>query len=264
MALNYLKKNKDSWNKRTEVHLESEFYNNKAFLEGANPLDDIVLNILGDIKGKTVLHLQCHFGQDTLQMARMGAKTTGVDLSDKAIEAARKFNEQLGLDSRFICCDVYDLPNHLEEKFDIVFTSYGTIGWLPDIDRWAAVVSRFLKPGGQFIFAEFHPVVWMFDDAFSKVEYRYFQDEPIVEFDQGTYTDGGEHLKTESVSWNHGLAEVMSSLIRQGIELLQFEEYDYSPYACFSPIEQIGERKFRIKHLGDKIPMVYSLVGRKK
>ncbi|KAA3633863.1 MAG: SAM-dependent methyltransferase, partial [Bacteroidetes bacterium] len=96
MSQDYLEKNKDSWNKRTAVHLESDFYENEAFLKGKNPLDDIVMNMLGDIKGKTVLHLQCHFGQDTLQMARMGAKVTGVDLSDKAIEAARNINDQMG------------------------------------------------------------------------------------------------------------------------------------------------------------------------
>lgn len=264
MSLDYLQKNKDSWNKRTAVHLESDFYNNEAFLKGQNPLDDIVMNMLEDIAGKTVLHLQCHFGQDTLQMARMDAKVTGVDLSDKAIEAARKFNEQLGLDGKFICCDIYDLPNHLDEQFDIVFTSYGTVGWLPDMDKWASIVSRYLKPGGRFIFAEFHPVVWMFDDDFTKVAYKYDISDPIVETEQGTYTDGGEHLTTECVSWNHSLSEVMGNLIKHHIEIVRFEEYDYSPYACFNHIEQVGERKFRIKPMGDKLPMVYSLVGVKK
>ncbi len=263
--MDYIEKNRDSWNKRTGVHLQSEFYKNDAFIKGDfNPLDDIVMNLLGDIKGKTILHLQCHFGQDTLQMARMEAKTTGVDLSDKAIDAARQINDQLGLDSKFVCCDIYDLPDHLDEKFDIVFTSYGTIGWLPDIDRWAAIVSGYLKPGGKFIFAEFHPIVWMFDDDFTKVQYKYANSDPIVETEHGTYTDGGENLMTECVSWNHSLSEVINNLINQGIELADFQEYDYSPYDCFSHTEKVGDRKFRIKHLGDKIPMVYSVVGRKK
>lgn len=263
--MDYLEKNRDSWNKRTAVHLESDFYKNEAFLKGEfNPLDDIVMNLLGDIKGKTILHLQCHFGQDTLQMARMGAQTTGVDLSDKAIEAARKINDQLGLGSKFICCDIYDLPNHLDEQFDMVFASYGTIGWLPDINKWASIVSRYLKPGGQFIFAEFHPVVWMFDDDFSKVAYKYSNSDPIVETEQGTYTDGGEKLETECVSWNHSLSEVITSLLKQGVELADFQEYDYSPYECFRHVEKVGDRMYRIKHIGDKMPMVYSLVGRKR
>jgi SAM-dependent methyltransferase len=262
--MNYLEKNKDSWNKKTGIHIDSEFYNNEAFLNGANPLDDIVTSLLGDLKGKSLLHLQCHFGQDTLQMARYGAKATGVDLSDKAIEAARKFNDQLGLDAEFVCCDIYDLPNHLEEQFDVVFASYGTILWLPDMDKWAAIVSRYLKPGGKLVFAEFHPVVWMFNDDLTKVEHKYSSSDPIAETETGTYTDGGAGLVTEYVTWNHGLAEVMGNLIKHGVEIIDFQEYHHSPYPCFSNIEKIGERKYQIKHIGDKMPLVYSLVGRKK
>ena len=112
------------------------------------------------------MHLQCLFGQDSISLSRLGADVTGVDLSDKAIESAKKIAEDTHSDARFICCDIYDLPNQLDEKFDIVFTSYGTIGWLPDLDKWAKIVSWFLKPNGQFVFVEFHPVVWMFDDNF--------------------------------------------------------------------------------------------------
>jgi ubiquinone/menaquinone biosynthesis C-methylase UbiE len=114
------------------------------------------------------LHLQCHFGQDTLSMSRMGAQTTGVDLSDKAIDAARKLNQEINQQATFICCNIYDLPQHLDQQFDIVFTSYGTIGWLPDLNQWAALIARYLKPGGKFVFAEFHPVVWMFDNDLKK------------------------------------------------------------------------------------------------
>ena len=263
-ATDYLQKNKASWNKRTEFHVKSDFYQNEAFIKGANSLQSIEMELLGNIKGKNILHLQCHFGQDTLSMARMGAQTTGIDLSDKAIEQARDLNKQLGLQSEFICCDIYDLPNHLDNKFDIVFTSYGTIGWLPDMDKWAAIVSRYLKPGGQFIFAEFHPFVWMFDDDFSKIQYPYFKADPIIEMEAATYADGNADINLECVTWNHSLSEVISSLIKQGIEIIDFQEYDYSPYDCFSHTEKIGDKQFRIKHLGDKVPMVYSVVGRKR
>src|SRR5690606_20725019 len=121
-----------------------------------------------NLKDKKVLHLQCHFGQDSISLARLGASVVGVDLSDKAIEQAQHIAQELNADARFICCDIYDLPKHLNEQFDIVFTSYGTIGWLPDLDKWASVIHHFLKPGGQFIFAEFHPVVWMFDNDFKE------------------------------------------------------------------------------------------------
>ena len=142
----YLEINKQTWNNKTEVHIDSEFYDNENFLKGKSSLNAIELKLLGDFSNKKILHLQCHFGQDSLSLARLGAKVTGVDLSDQAIEKAKEFNEKLNLDAQFICCDVYDLPNHLDEKFDIVFTSYGTIGWLPDLTKWANLVSKFLKP----------------------------------------------------------------------------------------------------------------------
>lgn len=179
---NYISANKTAWNTKTEHHINSEFYDMPGFLNGNNSLKEIELNILGNVKGKSILHLQCHFGQDSLSLARMGAKVTGIDFSDKAIEKARELNSQLNLDAQFICCDIYDLPNQLNKQFDIVFTSYGTIGCkLPDLDRWAEVVSQFLKPNGQFVMADFHPVVWMMDNEFQKIQYNYFNVEEIVE-----------------------------------------------------------------------------------
>lgn len=259
---NYLEINKNSWNNRTSVHLESEFYDVKSFLEGKSSLQSIELDLLGNVEGKSILHLQCHFGQDTISLSRLGAKSVGVDLSDKAIDAARDLALKDSSDARFVCSDVYDLPNHLDEKFDIVFTSYGTIGWLPDLDKWAKVVSHFLKPGGKFVFAEFHPLVWMFDDDFQRIEYPYFQTDAI-ESSESTYTENAEE-KDEFVSWNHGLGEVLNSLISNGLEINSLEEYDYSPYNCFNQTEEFESGKFRIKHLENKIPMVYSILATKK
>ncbi len=119
----------------------------------------------------------------------MGAKVTGIDLSDKAIATARELNTELNLDAEFIVSDVFDLPNNLEGEFDIVFTSYGTIGWLPDMNKWGSVINHFLKPEGKFVFVEFHPNVWMYDDDFTHVKYNYFKDDAIVEEEQGTYAD---------------------------------------------------------------------------
>lgn len=261
---NYLEINKSSWNKRAEIHVDSEFYDVKGFLGGKTSLNSIELEFLDNIRGKSILHLQCHFGQDTISLSRMGASATGMDLSDKAIDNARLLAEKAGTDTTFICCDVYDLPNHLDQQFDIVFTSYGTIGWLPDLDKWAKIVSGFLKPGGQFVFAEFHPVVWMFDNHFTKVAYNYFKDDAIIETENGTYADREADLRAEYVSWNHGLGEVLTSLLSNGLNIDAFREYDYSPYNCFSETEEFEPGKFRIKHLGNKIPMVYALSATKK
>jgi len=261
---NYIETNRESWNNRTDAHLKSEFYDLPAFLKGNSSLNDIELNLLGDVEGKTILHLQCHFGQDTISLSRLGAEVTGVDLSDKAINNARQIAKETESEAKFICCDIYDLPNHLEQEFDMVFTSYGTIGWLPDLDKWAKIVSKFLKPNGKFVFVEFHPVVWMFDDNFEKIEYNYFNSGAIVETESGTYADKTADINQEFVVWNHGLAEVMNSLIKNGLEINSLEEFDYSPYDCFNKTIEIEPKKYRIKHLENKIPMVYSIVSTKK
>lgn len=260
----YIKTNKQTWNNKTAIHIESEFYNNKSFLEGKSTLNSIELSLLGDLNNKRILHLQCHFGQDTMTFSRLGAKATGIDFSDKAIEKARAFSEKLNLDTTFICCDIYDIPNHLDENFDIVFTSYGTIGWLPDIDKWAAVVSHFLKPKGRFIMADFHPVIWMFDNDFKKIFYSYFNIESIIEFESGTYADKNSKIETKTITWNHPTSEVLNALIQSGLEINSFNEYDYSPYNCFNQTEEFEKGKFRIKHLGNKIPMVFSIEATKK
>lgn len=260
----YLDKNRNSWNKRAELHIDSEFYDVKGFLAGKSSLNSIELELLGDINGKSVLHLQCHFGQDTISLSRMGAEVTGVDLSDKAIELAKELAEKDNSSAKFICCDVYDLPNHLDEKFDIVFTTYGTIGWLPDLDKWAKLISHFLKPGGKFVFVEFHPFIWMYDDDLNQITYNYFKDEPIVEVKESSYTDGKFSDKIEDVSWNHSLSEVINSLINNKLNIKSLEEFDYSPYDIFADSIEVEPGKFRVKKFGNKAPLVYSLIAEKK
>lgn len=259
MEPNYLDLNRSSWNKRTDIHYSSDFYDVKGFLAGNTSLKDIELELLGDISGKKILHLQCHFGQDTLSLGRMGAEVTGVDLSDRAIEKANELAKDAGIEARFICCDIYDLPNHLDEKFDIIFTSYGTIGWLPDLTKWASVIRHFLKPGGEFIFVEFHPVVWMFDDDFQNVAYNYFNKEVILETEAGTYADRDADIHGDYVMWNHDLSEVINSLLEAGLQLDSFNEFNYSPFNCFKHTVEYELGRFRIAHLGDRIPMTYSL-----
>ncbi len=260
---NYLEKNKNSWNARVNSHLKSEFYNHENFLNGETSLKSIELQLLGDIRGKTILHLQCHFGQDSISMSRLGADVVGVDLSDKAIDVAREIADETGQTTAFICCDIYSLPQHLSQKFDIVFTSYGTIGWLPDLDRWGEIVSQFLKPNGKFIFVEFHPVVWMFDDDFQKVSYNYFNDGAIVETESGTYADRSADISGEYVMWNHSMSAVISSLLNNGLALQLIQEFDYSPYNCFNHTIEFEPGKFRIQHMENKIPMVYALSASK-
>lgn len=261
---NYLHINRKSWNDKTDLHYQSDFYDTKGFIAGANSLNDIEMDLLGDVKGKRVLHLQCHFGQDTISLGRLGAMVTGMDFSDRAIQRANELAKKTNVEASFICCDIYDLPSHLNQQFDMVFTSYGTIGWLPDIGKWAEIVSRFLKPNGKFVFVEFHPVVWMFDDGFEKIIYNYFNSGAIVETEEGTYADKTADISQEYITWNHGIGEVVNNLIKYGLEINSLDEFDYSPYDCFNTTSEFEKNKFRIKGLENKIPMVYSIKATKK
>lgn len=260
-AIDYKSINKEAWNKRTEAHYDSKFYDNDNFIKGQNSLNSIELDILGDITGKSILHLQCHFGQDTISFTRLGARATGVDLSDKAISKAQELATITGSDAEFICSDIYDLPNVLEGSYDIVFTSYGTIGWLPDLEKWAAVIKSFLKPEGQFLIVDFHPTLWMFDDDFEGLKYNYFNCGPIVEIETGSYADKQGQWQKEYVSWNHSIADVFTSLMEKGMSIKRMQEFDYSPYDCFRHTEKVGERMFRIKKFGNKLPMVFAILA---
>lgn len=258
--LDYLEINKKLWNEKVAHHVLSDFYDMPSFLGGKTSLKSIELDLLGDIKGKKILHLQCHFGQDSISLARMGASVRGVDFSEAAIEKANELAKQTAVDACFTCTDIYNLPNVLDEQFDIVFTSYGTIGWLPDMDKWAGVVAHFLKPGGRFIMVDFHPVLWMFDIEFSRIQYAYFNKEAIIETLNGTYADRTAPLQNTEIGWNHSFSEILTALLEKGLALKHLGEYDYSPYNCFSNMAEIEPGKFRIIHLEDKIPMLYSLL----
>jgi 2-polyprenyl-3-methyl-5-hydroxy-6-metoxy-1,4-benzoquinol methylase len=259
----YIHINKTSWNKKVAIHLESAFYDMDSFRKGKSSLKAIELNLLGDVSGKSILHLQCHFGQDSISLSRMGAEVTGVDFSDQAIAAARDLATQENANTEFICCNIYDLKEHLHKKFDIVFTSYGTIGWLPDLNKWGELIASFVKPGGHFVFVEFHPAVWMFDDDFTKISYDYFNSEAITETLSGTYADKEANITQQYVMWNHGMGEVVNSLIRSGLTLQSLEEFDYSPFDCFRHTECVGPDQYRIKHIEYKFPMVYAIKANK-
>ena len=260
----YVELNRHAWNMRTTYHVQSSFYHIKEFTKGESSPNAIELTLPGDIKGKSILHLQCHFGQDSLSLARMGAEVTGIDLSDKAIGEAKSLNNQLGLNATFICCNIYNLTQHLHKQFDIVFTSYGTINWLPDLEQWGNIISTFLKRGGRFVFAEFHPVIWMYDNDFEKIDYKYFKADPICETETGTYADKNAPIKYESVTWNHSLGEVFQALLSNNLVIKHFQEYEYSPYACFNGTKEIAPGKHVIEKFGDKIPMVYSIIAEKQ
>ena len=268
----YFEANKTSWNKRTAVHKDSAFYNLQGFKQGNTSLNKIELQELGDVKGKTMLHLQCHFGMDTMSWEREGAIVTGVDLSDEAIKLAKEIAAELKLNAKFICANIYDLTapskipslgGDLGECFDIVFTSYGTIGWLPNLDKWAAIISHFLKPGGIFYIVDFHPTLWMMDENFEHIKYNYFNTAVIAEENTGTYTDRNAPIKNDEYNWNHPFSEIFSALLNNNLRIEQFNEFPFSSYNCFSNLEQGADHMWRIKGMDEKMPMMYSIKAAK-
>ncbi len=252
--------NRETWNQKVAVHAKSDFYNLEAFKKGATSLHRYELEALGDVKGKSMLHLQCHFGQDTLSIARMGGQCTGVDLSDKGIELARQLNEELNLDAQFVCCNVLDTSQHINKQFDIVFTSYGVIGWLPDLQPWAQIIAERLKPGGFFYMVEFHPIAWMFDYTVNppKMIYGYDQAEAIYEEYEGTYADDDTtKITSKEYGWNHSLSEVIDSLLQAGLQLEFFREHKGSPYNIFPNLVKNNEGLYQLEN--GLYPLVYEV-----
>jgi SAM-dependent methyltransferase len=255
--MDYLEINKATWDKRTATHLSSEFYNVDGFLKGETSLKEIELDELISVKGKSLLHLQCHFGLDTLSWARKGARVTGVDLSSEAIAQANILKQKTQLEADFICADVYSFANMSERQYDIVFTSYGAVCWLPDINQWAKTVASQLKPGGTFYMVEFHPIY----DLISGYSY-FHKAEPDLE-DEQTYTENATEESLSTALWSHTLGDVVSALITQGIQIKHLHEFPYSPYNCFKDMQEKQPGKFYLKHQQQNVPLVYSILGSK-
>ena len=259
----YFQVNKDTWNKKVAIHAKSDMYDMEAFKAGKSTLMRYELEALGEVNGKSLLHLQCHFGQDTLSWSRLGAKCTAVDISDEAIKLAQQLNKELKQDAEFICCNVLDTSKYISETFDIVFTSYGTIGWLPDLKPWAKMIYERLKPGGIFYIVEFHPILWMFDYANGKTElrYHYNQDEVIYDEYEGTYADMSSKMISKEYGWNHGLGEVITALAEAGLNIDYLREHDESPYDVFPDLIKSKSGMFVMKN--QLFPMIFEIKASK-
>jgi len=234
-------------------------YDMEAFKDGKTSLMKYELEALKDVKGKSLLHLQCHFGQDTLSWSRLEANCVGVDISDEGIKLAQKLNEELNLNAEFVCCNALDTSEFIKDTFDIVFTSYGVIGWLPDLKPWGKMIAQRLKKGGVFYMVEFHPIVWMFDYLNGKpnMKYKYDQKEVIYEEYEGTYADDSSKMISKEYGWNHGLGEVVSALTEAGLHIEYLKEYDESPY---NVLPDLVETKSGMYARKDKLyPLIFEL-----
>jgi SAM-dependent methyltransferase len=275
----YMNENRDLWNEITLIHVASDFYDVEGFKQGrSSMLNPIEIEEMGDVSGKSLLHLQCHFGMDTLDWARRGARVTGVDFSDESIEFARLMSEELGIEAKFVCCNIYDLPENLKGTFDIVYTSGGVLCWLPELKRWAEIISHFLKPGGFFYILEGHPFSCVFDDSPDvtqlTVKYSYFHTPGPVKWEpQIDYTspvkgslkwinDNPDAMVTHgSYEWTHSLGDIINSLISSGLKLEFLHEFPMIFYKSLPFMEQGDDRSWRIS--GDKIPLIFTLKATK-
>jgi ubiquinone/menaquinone biosynthesis C-methylase UbiE len=264
----YLQVNRKLWDEKAQLHFGSEFYDLAGFTAGKSSLYPIEQEEIGKlVSGKTMLHLQCHFGLDTFTWARLGAVPTGVDFSSQAISQARVLQEELGLPVRFIEANIYDLPHHLNEQFEIVYTSYGVLAWLPDIRTWGQLIARYLKPGGFFYMVELHPFSMILDDAKNntlKVGYPYFHNPEPFEFKvEGTYAVLDAEMKAEvQYEWAHTIGDILNALINAGLEIEYLHEFDYTVFQHFSILQKQG-RLYVLPEGAPQIPLLFSLKAQK-
>jgi SAM-dependent methyltransferase len=261
----YLKQNLDHWNELTPVHEKSEMYDVIGFKAGRCSLKQIELEEMGDVKGKAMLHLQCHFGLDTLSWGRRGAKVTGVDFSDKAIDLARSLSKELEIEAEFIYSDIYALPDVLQGEFDIVFTSYGVLTWIPDLDKWAQIIACFLKPGGFFYIAEFHPITLIYNDApeSTKLEIilSYFRGKDPLKFEPQPDYASGIQVKTGTYEWQYPMGDVLTAIANAGLHIEFLHEFPVCCYKALPFMKKHEDGWWRID--GDPIPLTFSVKATK-
>lgn len=255
----YFEANKEVWNRCTLIHEKSKFYNLDAFKKGASSLNSIELKELGNVRGKTMLHLQCHFGMDTLSWARLGAKVTGVDFSEDAIELALSLARDLSIDACFVQSNLYDLRNVLSVKFDIIFTSYGVLAWLPDLQEWGKIIHDFLKADGIFYIVEFHPVLGMFNDD-GELADQYFHDNKPVKYEgTGSYAEPNADFFHVSYEWFHSLSDIINALITAGLKIEFVHEFPFSVYGDRPFLVKGQDGLWRHKNENVKAPVLFSI-----
>ncbi|MBD0404834.1 bifunctional 2-polyprenyl-6-hydroxyphenol methylase/3-demethylubiquinol 3-O-methyltransferase UbiG [Flammeovirga sp. EKP202] len=256
--------NKKQWNARVEGHVASKMYDVEGFMKGETSLKKVELAGIGDLTGKRILHLQCHFGLDTLSLARLGAETVGLDISDTAIDKANEIRDELGLNASFVCSNLYDIRDHLstEEKFDMVFVSYGAVCWLPDLKEWGNIIDDYLKEGGEFYMVEMHPYIYTLNWDTFKPEYNYFNKEVYEEMVETSY-DGETPLNLPEYFWIHSLQEMMAPFLSKGYQLKTFQEHNYQTYDCFDDMIEKEEGEFVFRKLGVDIPYMIELKFKK-
>ena len=266
--------NNELWDEWTQIHERSEFYNLEGFKRdrGEIRLADHERAEIGDVRGLSLLHLQCHFGIDTLSWARLGASVTGADFSQAAIDLATKTAAEIGLaeQARFIRSDLFELPTVLAGEFDLVYTSRGVLGWMPDIRRWAGVVAHFVRPGGRFYITEIHPIANAFENegvapGELQLVYPYWEHRAPLAFDNvGSYADPDAPVTVpKEFGWDHGLGEIVSALIGAGLRIESLREYPFLGWKL-DFLEESDDGYWRLPESArGELPLSFSILASK-
>lgn len=265
----YTSANRAKWEDRVPIHLASAFYDIEGWLaqeRGPRPWE---LEALGDVRGLDLVHLQCHFGLDTLQLARAGARVTGVDFSPTAIAHARDLAERSGLADRatFVEADVLRASDELSrEAFDIVYVSLGSLCWLPSVERWAAQVEALLRPAGRLYLHDSHPLAWALADDELRIEHTYFEEEePYVDDSGLTYADGDARLdNTRSYEWNHSLGEIISAVVAHGLVVDGLMEHDWTVWPRFPWLVETDDGRWATPPGEPRAALSFTLVAGKR
>jgi 2-polyprenyl-3-methyl-5-hydroxy-6-metoxy-1,4-benzoquinol methylase len=254
--------NKAFWDHIAPVHHNS-YASIDELRSGGTGLDDIQLRELGDVHNKSVLHLQCHIGTDSISLERQGAHVTGVDFSTRSIEIAQQLNSELNATVAYICCDIYDLANHLDEKFDVVYTTQGVLTWLADIDRWGELVAHFLKPGGFLYLMDIHPIVYIFDNDTAhslKIKFPYFASEPFFCQDEiADYSDPKHVSDHPTFEWIWTMSDIVNSLLKNNLSLAFLNEFHKLFYRGFTTMKKDGTGWWRLPRYDKKLPLMFTL-----
>jgi SAM-dependent methyltransferase len=262
-------KNRTMWDAKTPLHLISRSYDVPGFKAGRMTLRAHEIADLGDVSGKDLIHLQCHFGLDSLSWARLGARVTGLDFSEPAVRAATELAQQIGVAATFVKSDVYDAPAAVGHRtFDIVYTGVGALCWLPDMDRWARVVHDLLRPGGQLYLFEFHPLKWMIEgsppDQIAIIDDYFTPPEGYTDAGGVSYAETSiPSAATPTVQWNHPLGQVVTALVQVGLRIEQLQELDRDVLRQWQMMVRTEDGMYRMPPDRPSFPFMYVLRARR-
>jgi SAM-dependent methyltransferase len=253
--------NQKSWNARVSRHLKTDFYDVEGFGTGRGSLHDVELELCGDVSGQSLLHLQCHFGLDTLSWARLGAQVTGVDFSVLAIKEAKRLAETHSIEARFIVGDVLALEKHVTTKADIIVSTYGALCWLSSLDLWASGIKKCLKPGGRLVVVDFHPILDPVANGCVSGSLDYFRQGTIVTDTCGTYADPADTTSYKEERWAHPINNIINAIVGAGLRIIKFEEYPFCIYPISPLLDEHRDGVWWSTSSPNRFPFMFSVVA---